>query len=411
MAVAQGVLANIAYKAYASGAMVSNTEDLLPPASGAQFLRRVSSNLDLKKNTYKATEIRPDLQVASFRHGGRSVAGDIAGELSPSTYFDFFEAVHRDTRVAGASSDQSALTSIAMSHSGSTITFTGGDPLTLTPAFSVGDVITTTGNTTSANDNTNFLITAMGGTTGRIWTVFPAPLDSTASTTFTVTAAGHHTIIPSTGQVNRKYGIEIYDTDVTVSRLFTEVRATKYAIALPTSGIVTTTISFMGRDMVPVDSSRYFTTPTAVTTPDTTTSTSGVVMVNGVSLGLITALSLDCTLAAASADVVGQTFSADILLGTAVVTGQMTAYLADVTLLNDFLNESEVAIAVMVQSNTAANSPAISFYLPRVKFSGAAVNLTGEAGQIITMPFQALLYQGAAAGVPLTTIRIADTSA
>lgn len=410
MSVAQGVLANIAYKAYASGAMTAATEDLLPPATGAQFLRRVSSNLDLKKATFRATEIRPDLQVASFRHGGRSVAGDISGELSPGTWFDFFEAVHRDTRAAGSSASNTDFTSMAQSASGSTITFTGGNPLT--KGFCVGDVVTVTGSTTSAgNDNTNFLITAMGGTTGRVWTVFPAPVDSTASTTFTVAAAGHSTIIPSTGQVSRKYGIEVYDTDVTVSRLFTEVRATKYAVAMPTSGLLTNSISFMGRDMVATDGARYFTTPTAVTTSDVAASTSGVVMVGGSRVGIVTAMSFDTTLAAAAADVVGQTFTADILLGTAVVTGQMTAYLQDLTLMNEFLNESEVSIAVMVQSNTTANSPAISFFLPRVKFGAASINLTGEAGQIITMPFTALLYQGADAGVIATTIRIADTAA
>lgn len=407
MAVSQGVLANIAYKAYASGAMTANSEDLAPPTSGAQYLRRVSSTLDLKIASYKATEIRPDMQIASFRHGGRSVAGDIAGELSPGTYFDFFEAVHMDTRVAGATASQSDFTSIAMSHSGSTITYAGGNPLT--KGFSVGDVVTTTGNTTAGNNNTNFLILAMGGTTGRIWTVFPAPADSTASTTFTVAAAGYSTIIPSSDQVSRKYGIEIYDTDTTISRLFTETRATKYAIELPTSGIVKTTVSFMGRDMVAEDGSQYFSSPTAVTTDDTTTSTSGVVTINGTAMGIITALSLDCTRAAAPAPVVGQVFDADVILGTASVSGQMTVYLTDLTLLNMFLNETEASVAVMVQSTSALDSPAVSILLPRIKYSGATINLSGEAGQIMTMPFQALLYQGAAAGVPATTIRIADT--
>lgn len=409
MAIAQGVLANIAYKAYASGAMTANAEDLAPPTSGAQFLRRVSSNLNLKKNTYKSNEIRPDLQIASFRHGGRSVAGDIAGELSPGTWFDFFEAIHRDTRVAGASASQADFTSIAMSHSGSTITYAGGNPLT--KGFKVGDVVTTTGNTTAGNDNSNFLITGMGGTTGRIWNVFPAPADSTASTTFTVAAAGHSTIVPVSGQVERKYGIELYGDDVTVSRLFTEVRASKYAVALPTTGIVTNTISFMGRDMVATDGDPYFSSPTTVTTDDTTSSTSGVVMVGGVAVGIVTGLSFDCTLASAAAEVVGQTFVADILLGTANVSGQMTAYLEDLTLMNYFMNEGEFSIAAMLTSTTAVNSPAISFFLPRCKFSGADINLSGEAGQVITLPFQALIYQGAAAGVAATTIRIADTAA
>src|ERR1700677_41156 len=112
MALAQGVLANIAYQAYSSGAMIAATEDLAPPVDSAQYLRRVSSNLNLKVKTFAATEIRPDLQIATFRQGGKSVSGDIAGELSPGTWFDFMEAVHRDTRAAGATSSNSALTTM-----------------------------------------------------------------------------------------------------------------------------------------------------------------------------------------------------------------------------------------------------------------------------------------------------------
>jgi hypothetical protein len=50
-------------------------------------------------------------------------------------------------------------------------------------------------------------------------------------------------------------------------------------------------------------------------------------------------------------------------------------------------------------------------FMPRVKFSAADLNLTGEAGQMISCPFQALLYSGTTPGVPLTTIRILDSEA
>ena len=57
-----------------------------PAASGAQLLRRAQSTIDLTKETYQSGEIRPDMQVADFRHGVRNVAGSIAGELSPGTF-------------------------------------------------------------------------------------------------------------------------------------------------------------------------------------------------------------------------------------------------------------------------------------------------------------------------------------
>ena len=79
MPLAEGVQGVIYYKAYASGAIVSNVEDLAPGTSGAQTLRRVSSTLNLKKNTYTSAEIRPDRQIFDFRHGARHVDGDRYG--------------------------------------------------------------------------------------------------------------------------------------------------------------------------------------------------------------------------------------------------------------------------------------------------------------------------------------------
>ena len=93
MPLAEGVQGTIVYKAYASGVIAATTEDLAPGSSDGQTLRRVSSTLNLAKNTYTSAAIRSDRQIADVRHGARHVQGDIAGELSPATYFDFFEAV------------------------------------------------------------------------------------------------------------------------------------------------------------------------------------------------------------------------------------------------------------------------------------------------------------------------------
>ena len=50
-----------------------------PAAASAQAYRRVTSNLALAKQTYASAEIRPDYQVADYRHGVRSVGGTING--------------------------------------------------------------------------------------------------------------------------------------------------------------------------------------------------------------------------------------------------------------------------------------------------------------------------------------------
>ena len=89
----------------------------------------------------------------------------------------------------------------------------------------------------------------------------------------------------------------------------------------------------------------------------------------------------------------------------------MTALLDGGTLIDDFKNESEIDLLCYLTTTSAVNSPANTIYLPRIKLGDAAVGVTGEQGQIITIPYQALLYGGAGAGVPATTIRVCDTEA
>jgi len=82
MPFATGVAKQLRYKK-------ESTWGAAPGASGAQLLRRVTSDLSLSKETYQSGEIRSDYQIADYRHGVRSVAGTVNGELSPGTYSDF----------------------------------------------------------------------------------------------------------------------------------------------------------------------------------------------------------------------------------------------------------------------------------------------------------------------------------
>ena len=131
MANATGVAMNLAYKA-------ESTWGTVPSASSAQLLRRLSTSLALKKQTYQSGEIRSDYQVADFRHGVRSVEGSISGELSPGTYEDFMAAAVRKVFASVSAITGLSLT-IAASGSFYTITRASGD--FITGGLKIGDVI------------------------------------------------------------------------------------------------------------------------------------------------------------------------------------------------------------------------------------------------------------------------------
>jgi hypothetical protein len=415
VSLAEGVSARVAYKFYTSGAITTNALDDIataPGATGGQILRRVSSTIALKKATYQSAEVRIDRQIADFRHGVGHVEGNISGELSPETYMDFFEAVHRDTKTASLTLLPATLTSVAFSHSSSTITFAAGNPVTA--GLFVGDIINFTGlTTTPANNNVNFTIISFGGTTNETLTVTPAPTVGVADTTFTLTRPGAATIVPRTGHVSRKLAVEVYHEDLDIARLYQENRLGSYKITVPASGMITCEFGVLGRAATSLTSGAapYFTAPALPPSAPVVASVNGVLLLNGVSVGVITAIDFTMNLNPSQADVVGQNFSAEIFLGRSNLSGQISAFLADTTLFDDFTNESSLQILLTLTSSSAANSPAITFFLPYVKLGSADLNLTGEAQQTISSSFQALLYQGTTPGVPITTVRILDTAA
>lgn len=414
MSIAEGVSTRIVYKAYASGAITANaladkTSD--PGSSGGQILRRVSSTLNLAKDTYQSEEVRADRQIADFRHGVRRVTGAITGELSPATWFPFFEATDRATATAAISLSNTELTSAAADNATSKFTFGGGDPVA--SGLRVGDVIRFTNLSESANNNTNFLIVSFGGASNRDVTVYPAPTTMGADTTFNLSRPGKATSPPASSHVSRKFAFEEYGSDIDISRLFLECRVAGYRLSLPATGIARVEVSVLGRAMEVLTgaSAPFFASPTAATTTGACAAVNGLLRVNGTTVGVVTGLDITHDLAATADAVVGQNFVPEIFLGRNNVSGTVTAFFEDATLINNFTAEDEVNILAYLTASSAVNAEAVTVYLPRVKFGGADRQTSGEGGQVLTLPFQALLYQGSTAGVVASTVRIVDTAA
>jgi hypothetical protein len=418
MPISEGVQSRIVYKAYSSGSITANSEPNTatdPGTSGGQVLRRVSSSLNLVKDSYQSEEIRTDRQIADFRHGLRRVEGSISGELSPGTQFELLVAAHRDSAVSSLSLSNTQFTSVTSDNSTSAFVFTAGDPVT--SGLRVGDIIRFGTLAETANNDRNFVIRSFGGTSNRTVTVSPAPTtDAVADTTFTVTRPGKTTIVPASSFTARKFGIEEYREDLDLSRLFTECRVSGYSMSLPATGLSTVEIPFMGRNAVSLSagSAPYFTAPTAATTTSACASANGLILspdAGSSPLGIVTGIDIALDLEAEMQAVINQNIAPEIFLGRANVTGTVSAFVEDFALFNAFLNESELQLIVRVDSGSAANADAICIYLPRVKLGGADMPLSGANGQTISLPFQALRYTGSAAGRDTTTIRIHDTAA
>lgn len=408
MALEENVATRLTYKAHTATTMTPNTELVPgtdPGASGGQELRRVASTLALVKDTFQSQEIRTDRQVSDYRHGVRRVQGEISGELPLAIYFPFYEAAFRATKAATFSKTNTDFTSITADNATSKLTVAAST--WAAQNFRVGDVVRSADLTN--NSNINFLIYSLSGVDAF---VTPAPTTQAADSAFTISRIGTKITIPTSSHVKRLFAFEHFYQTSDIAQLFTECRIIGCSWQLPATGMATTRISVLGRGQTITSggSAPFFTAPTAAGTDGIVAGVNGKVVFGGAVVGIITGGEITLAMAAEAPAVVGQAFVPEVFLGRSVVTGQITLLFDSSTFLDGFNNETEFELLFYLVTTTAANSPFMTLYLPRVKLGGDNMPLQGEAGLVQTVPFQALL-KPTATGYDNTTIALIDSNA
>jgi hypothetical protein len=259
------------------------------------------------------------------------------------------------------------------------------------------------------------MITGFSGTSNRVVAVTPAPVtDAVADSSFTVTRPGRSTHIPSTGHVSRKIAVEHWNEDIDVAELFTEGRVAGYRLSVPASGLVTfeSMLGFRNSVLYSGVNAPFFTAPAAATTGNVCGSVNGLLRIGGTVVGVATGIEISCMAALGMEAVISSSnLVPEIFLGPTDVTGTVSAFFEDSSLISAFLNETDSNILLQIGNSSSPSGDVVTVYLPRLIFSGADRPMDGDGGQTISLPFQALKYEGAAPGIEQTTIRITDTAA
>lgn len=401
--IATGVQKQLRYK-------VESAWGTAPGATAAQLLRRVTSDLALKKQAYESQEIVSHLQRVDYRHGVRSVEGSIRGEISPGTYKDFMAAAVRRafTTVAAMSG-----LSVTIAGSGPTYTVARAAGSFLTDGVKAGHVVRlTAGSFNAANLNKNLLVVSLVAAT---LTVMPlngvALLAEGPIAASTVTVPGKITYAPITGHTDLSYAIEHFHADLVQSELFLGCKVRSMALSLPPTGMSGIDLGFLGKDMTP-GVAQYYTTPTVETSSGVLAAVNGLLLAQGVQVGYLTGLSINYDGEMSGEAVIGSNTYADIAEGRVIVGGQATALFTDATMRDFFLNETEVSIVAAFSTSNAAAAEFLGITLPRVKFS-AADRDDAPKSLTLTMPFEALFNSAGGAGVSSeqTTINLQDSLA
>ena len=340
-------------------------------------LRHTGTSLVLSKDTFQSAELRADRQISDFRHGNKRAQGDVNIELSFAEFDTFLEAATGGTWQAawntGVKTDIKCRKTANQIYS-STTTFTH---------LSVGDVIYASGFTLNTGI---YAISAVATTSITLETV-PNAIASTEAGVKNVTL----TLQPSVkgGTNKRSFTFQREFGDIDKYARFTGCMVNTLALSLKPNAIVTGTLGIVGKTATYAGTT-LDASPTASQTDSPLDAFTGALYENDVSIGLITGIDLTLDNGANPNFVVGSPFASNVTLGRSNLTGTVTAYFQDMTMLNKFINETASSIEVYLGAGTYGSN-SYRVYIPRLKY-GSADNTVNDEGPIeMRMDFQALL--------------------
>lgn len=187
------------------------------------------------------------------------------------------------------------------------------------------------------------------------------------------------------GVTPKFFSIERRFEDITQFAVFKGAMINSMALSIRPNQIVGVTFGIMARDMAISGSSLG--SPTADPTDQVFDSFTGSLTEGGSGIAIVTGLDINLDNGLEPTYVVGSKLASQINLGRRNVTGRLSAYFQDATLLNKFVNET---VSSLVVTLTDPGGKDYIITLPRIKYMGADIPVPGPGGIIMDMPFQAL---------------------
>jgi hypothetical protein len=182
--------------------------------------------------------------------------------------------------------------------------------------------------------------------------------------------------------------------------LFTGCEFNTLSLTVPASGIVTGSIGVLGKGMSPLADLSALTTPTTgdPTTTEPFDSFTGTVTEGGSGIAIVTEISLNLDNGLAARYAIGSAETLQPSIGRSNLTGSITAFFEDATLLEKFLNETESAL-VFTLLDPAGNSYTVT--LPRIKYTGGQPDVSGQGAITLSLPFQAIRDSSEASNIKI----------
>jgi len=269
-------------------------------------IRHNGTTLGLSKDAIESEELREDRQVAHYRHGNKSVSGDVNFEMSYGSYDDLLEA-------------------------------------------------------------------ALAGT----WA----------------------TDVLKAGTTRRSFTVERHHEDIGKYLRSTGCSMNTLSLSIAPNSMVTGSFGIVGKGFAVSSSAVSGATYNAETTTAPFDSFTGSITEGGSGIAVVTALELSIDNGMEALYVVGSDESLEPSIGKSMVTGSITAYFEDSTLIDKFIAETESSIQ-FVLTDLAGNSYTVD--LPKVKYNSGNPEVGGPGAITVSLDFVALYDSGEGTQIKVT---------
>ena len=264
-------------------------------------IRHTGTTLGLSKDAIQSEELREDRQISHFRHGNKSVSGDINFEFSFSTFDDLLEAV--------MCADWSS-------------------------------------------------------------------------------ASGDATL--KAGNLAKSFTIERHHEDIGQYLRSTGCCFNSMSLSIAPNSMVTGSFGVIGKDFALATTGITGASYAAESTKKPFDSFTGTISVGGSSIAVVTALELNVDNGLEAQYVVGDATTLKPPLAQSNISGSITAYFEDQTLISKFVDETAAALVFTLNDGTSN----YSFNMPNVKFNSGNPEVGGPGAVTVTLDFIALYNSG-----------------
>jgi hypothetical protein len=368
-----------------SGANVSMSyvleteQGVTPTVPVMKTFRATGRNINPARATITSGEVRADRQVSDMRHGFQSVAGSFGFQLGLQDFDDVLEGELSGTW-ALVTTGTVSLSATAAGYARTAGSF-------ITDGFEVGDIVEASGFSVAANNGRGrvsavsaLLLTVEDEFTGAAYTA----VDGAAGGRF-VNAVGQKLKV---GKILRTFTMERRFSDVARYQLFKGCAFNNMSLTIAPNVIIGGTIDVVGLTGGDILNTTLG-NPQAPTANEPFASFDGVLLEGGEDIGIVTGMTINMANGRSTAPVVFRRTSPAVFEGTFTVTGQVTVFFEDGTLVEKFINEETSSIDVRLDDVNGTDFHRIR--LGRIKYTGAPMDPPQQGPITLTMPYQALV--------------------